>query len=184
MEREVPAAFQELHSEESVQQHVADLALVIEEYAAQVLKDTGTPLLALCILRGGFLFFSDLLKTCKISIEPAFVRCESYSSEVNAAQLDTIKTNYVGTDFHNRTILLVDDICDTGKTLRHLAEDILTNRGARSVKSVTMVYRNRADSVFKPDWHAFAYGGEEWLVGYGMEDRNCYMNYPALYKFS
>ena len=184
MEREVPAAFHELHSDKAVSEHVEKLALEVEAYAAQVLRDTSRPLLALCVLRGGFLFFSDLLKACKVSIEPAFCRCQSYSSEKNSTKLDTIETNFVGTDFHNRHVLLVDDICDTGITLRHIKEDILTHRGARSVKSVTFVYRDRADSVFKPDWSALTYGGEEWLVGYGMEDRNLFMNYPALYKLT
>lgn len=184
MEREVPPAFKELHSEESVQKLVRGLADEIEVYADEVLRNTNRPLLALCILRGGFLFFSDLMKACRVSIEPAFCRCQSYSSEANSTQLDTIKTNFVGTDFHNRDVLLIDDICDTGKTMRHLAEEIKAHRGARTVKSCTFVFRLRTDTVFRPDWHALSYGGEEWLVGYGMEDRNCYMNYPALYRLS
>lgn len=181
MERPVPENFDLLHDAASLKRHVDQLAGEIEPWAAKVLEETGLPLLALCILRGGAFFFTDLLKACRISIEPAFCRARSYSSVENATQLGSVETTFIGTAFDGRSVLLVDDICDTGKTLAYLAAD-LPRRGAREVRSATLVFRDRSDSSFKPDWHAFTYGGNEWLVGYGMEDRNQYMNYPALYR--
>ncbi|MFP4281073.1 MAG: phosphoribosyltransferase [Opitutales bacterium] len=181
MEREIPSNFEQLHDAEALQGHVECLARPIEQWAAGILAETGRPVLALCILRGAVHFFSDLVKACRVSIEPAFCRTWSYSSEENA-QLGTIRTDFLGSDFTGRDVLLVDDICDTGHTLRHLVESLTGEHGARSVKSTTLIYRERPDSVFRPDWHALAYSGGEWLVGYGMEDRNRYMNYPALYR--
>ncbi len=181
MERQVPHHFDQLHDAVSLQAKVDQLARAIEPWAHQVLENTGRALLALCILRGGVFFFTDLLKSCAVSIEPAFCRARSYSSEENSSPLGTVETNFMGTDFEGRSVLLVDDICDSGSTLRHLTEE-LPRLGAREVRSVTLVLRHREDSVYRPDWHALTYGGDEWLVGYGMEDRNRYMNYPALYR--
>lgn len=181
MEREVPSTFQELHHPDSLKALVDQLARSIEVWAAEVLAATGRPLLGLCILRGGVIFFSDLMKACKVSIELGFCRTRSYSSLTNGTQLATIETDFLGIDFKDRDILLVDDVCDSGKTLRHLEKELMQHHGARSVRSATLIFREHPDSVFKPDWFALNYQGDEWFVGYGMEDCNCYMNYPALY---
>lgn len=182
MQREVPPTFDLLHDPESLLREVSKLSPAIDEWGRQVLSETGKPIMALCVLRGGVLFFSDLAKACAVSLELAFCRARSYSSQENATQLDTIETTFFGTDFEGRDVLMVDDICDSGRTLRHLEEELLSKKGARSVRTVTLVYREREDSVFQPDWHALAYSGDEWLVGYGMEDCNRYMNYPSLYR--
>ncbi len=177
----VPDNFKLIHDIDSIQKHIGHLVEDITPWAREVLDTTGKPVLALCVLRGGVLFFSDLLKAMPISIEPCFCRCRSYSSEENATQLDTISTHYLETDFKDRDVLIIDDICDSGKSLRHLTEDIMTHQGAKSVKTVTFIFRDRPDSVYKPDWHALTYGGDEWFVGYGMEDKNLYMNHPHIH---
>lgn len=180
MHSNLPSHYQPYLTAEQVQTIVAQMAQAVAPWARQSQIETGHQPLAICILRGAVFFFSDLLKNCPISIQPAFCSCRSYSSEVNGARLRELQADFLGADFAGRNVLLVDDICDSGRTLKLLAERVL-KEGALSVKTATLIYRQRSDSLFRPDWFGVEYHGEEWFVGYGMEDKHHHMNLPGLY---
>lgn len=180
MHPNLPPHYRPYLSAGQVQSIVAHMAEAITPWARQSQEETGHQPLAICILRGAVFFFSDLLKSCPISIQPAFCSCRSYSSETNGVRLEELHADFLGADFAGRNVLLVDDICDSGRTLKLLAERVL-KEGALSVKTATLIYRHRSDSLFKPDWAGVEYAGEEWFVGYGMEDKHHHMNLPGLY---
>ena len=57
----------------------------------------------------------------------------------------------------------------------------LLERGAREVRSAVLIRRLINDPAYTPTWSAFDYGGEEWFVGYGMEDGERWRNLPGVY---
>ena len=136
-------------------------------------------LLSVCVLRGGAFFFADLLRELCLSVEPFFCRARSYSSETNT-QSSGVNIEIESVDLSGRVVLIVDDICDSGRTLAAITESF-KERGAKDVRSVSLLYRASEQSVFKPDWHGFEYVGDEWFVGYGMEDKNTHSNLPGVY---
>ena len=79
-----------------------------------------------------------------------------------------------------RHVLLIDDICDSGRTLAHI-RGRLREHHAREVLTAVLVHRLHAASGFTPDFACFQYPGPEWLAGYGMDDCHWRMNYPAVY---
>jgi hypoxanthine phosphoribosyltransferase len=182
MTRHVPQHYSEIFSETQVQQSVRHVARELTPWVAQVHAATGDQPLALCVLRGAFLFFADLLRSVPHSIQPAFVRCQSYVQEENR-QSDSIHFDLGGTVVKGRAILLADDICDTGRTLKVLSEHLLA-LGAREVKTAVLIHRRHPASVFAPDFACFRYDGPEWFAGYGMEDSHWRMNYPAVYTLN
>ena len=95
-------------------------------------------------------------------------------------QLPDVEITLDGLVVENRNILLVDDICDTGRTLKTLTAN-LTALGAREVKSAVLLRRETANAVFEPDWFGFHYSGEEYFVGYGLDDNNRAANLPDVY---
>jgi hypoxanthine phosphoribosyltransferase len=183
MTPEVPAHYNLELNPDQIRELVAKMAEEITPWAVEAYEKTQTPPLAVCILRGGVLFFSDLVRAIPVSMQLAFCVCRSYSSETNEALRDTIQVEMDKTVIAGRAVLLIDDICDSGGTFKYL-EHFVLKHGAVDVRTAAFVFRDHHSSIFRPNYAAYTYAGDEWFVGYGMEDRNAYMNLPGLYKMA
>lgn len=167
----LPEHLELLHDADEMEEALVRMAATIDAWSEGAEARTGKMLLALCVLRGGVFFFSDLLLHMKYSIEPAFCRAFAYAKTKNGEPLDKMFVDWQGLDPVGREVLLVDNICDSGRTLLHV-DRWLRMQGVRRVRSVTMMHRLRDDAVTSPDLTGFTYPGDEWLVGYGMRDAN------------
>ncbi|MCX6937381.1 MAG: phosphoribosyltransferase family protein [Verrucomicrobia bacterium] len=171
-----PSHLDPLYDEMQIEEALARLAAEVDGWAAGAEARTGQMLLALCVLRGGVFFFSDLLQRMTRSVEPAFCRAFSYAKTENGAPLERMFVDWQQLKPLGREVILVDNICDSGRTLLHV-EAWLRLQGARRVRSVTMMHRLRTDALAVPATTGFVYSGYEWLVGYGMRDQAAhYMN--------
>jgi len=170
MEKPLPEHLELLHTESEIDEALGRLAEVVDGWAAGAEARTGKMLLALCVLRGGVFFYSDLLQKMTRSVEPAFCRAFSYAKTENGAPLKRMFVDWQQLTPLGREVVLVDNICDSGRTLLHV-DAWLRMQGARRVRSVTMVHRLRDDGMTRPDATGFTYAGGEWLVGYGMRDQ-------------
>ncbi len=177
--RKIPDNFRRLYSKEDIAYRVYKLAGEMRQWVQETHENDGQQILAVCILRGGVFFFADLLKEIPYTVEPTFCRCMSYSSENNTAD-DAFRMVVAPAEMEGRQVLLVDDICDSGRTLRNLHDYALEN-GAKDVKTAVLIHREHDASVYRPDFVAFNYSGPEWFAGYGMEDKNHNSNYPEVY---
>lgn len=136
-----------------------------------------TPLLseetvAVPILRGGLFFAADLLRALPMSVYISPLTVSSYPfNEVQGEVSITGQEAYDG-----KQVLLIDDICDSGKSFEALKAAFGPEK---SVITVSLV--RRANSPFKPDFVGFEYQGDEWLVGYGMDDNGKFRNLDGIY---
>ncbi|MCH2156915.1 MAG: phosphoribosyltransferase [Opitutales bacterium] len=178
-ERTIPPYFQLTYAKEDIAYRTYQLGTDISTWAEESYKETGEQILGVCILRGGVFFFSDLLKQIAYTVEPSYCRCQSYSSEDNT-QGDTFNITVKPEGIEGRHVLLVDDICDSGKTLSKMVEYCQEN-GAKEVRTAVLIHRIHEESVYTPDYTGFRYEGNEWFAGYGMEDKNHRANYPEVY---
>lgn len=178
----IPSSFQKAFSEKEIGVRTTDLANEIAPWCREVLQKTGQQPLAVCVLRGGLFFFSDLLRALPLSVEPTFCRTWSYSSKTNKLE-SAVRVNVGDVECHGRGVLVIDDICDTGSTLRKL-EHVFRELGAAEVRTAVLIHRRVPDSVFSPHWSCFAHEGPEWFVGYGMEDKNTFSNLRDVYIIS
>jgi len=181
MRRSLPPHLDELYPRPAIDERLDVLAATVDSWAAEAYQNSGSPLLAVCILRGGVFFFSDLLQRLATSVEPAFCRAWSYAKGMNGACEETLRLDWHGTKLDGRDVLLVDNICDSGRTLA-VAWAQASQAGARSVRSITLVQRVRKDSVHTPTAAGFIYPGSEWLVGYGLRDGEARTNLPSVYR--
>jgi len=179
MIRKIPDNFKRVYSKEDIAYCVYKLAGDIRHWVLETEEKTGQQILAICVLRGGVFFFSDLLKEIPYTVEPSFCRAMSYSSEDNT-QSNEFRLVVEPAEMKGRHVLLVDDICDSGKTLKNLHAYALET-GAAEVRTATLIHRNHEDSVYTPDYIGFEYTGNEWFAGYGMEDKNHNSNFPEVY---
>ena len=125
----------------------------------------GGGIVFVCIMKGGFMFFSDLIKKVNYPIEVDFIRCSSYDGqEQKALKLHSD----VEVSIEDKTVFIVDDILDSGETIKMLKNHFL-KYGAKQVETVSAVYK---ENVGFPN-HFYIYkqpeGVNPWYIGYGMD---------------
>ena len=125
----------------------------------------GGGIVFVCVMKGGFMFFSDLIKKIKYPIEVDFVKCSSYDGQSQKV----LEIHYdIETDVTDKTVFLVDDILDSGQTMKALKEHYKI-LGAKHVETVSAVYKENLDF---PN-HFFIYQQKQnenpWYIGYGMD---------------
>jgi len=175
----LPSEFQLTYSADAIAARIKELSIEITVWIKDAEKRTGMPVAAVCVLRGAVFFFTDLLRAFPVSVEPFFCRTRAYSDD--SQQLDEVEVDVDDLDVTGRAILLVDEICDTGATLRKLQEVFILN-GAKEIHAAVAIQRKIDDSKYVPRWAAFIHDGPEWFVGYGMDSENRFRNLPAMYR--
>jgi hypoxanthine phosphoribosyltransferase len=176
----IPKNFQICYTPEQIQNRVAELGKDISLWTERVWNDSHTDILAVPILRGGIFFFADLVRSIKNSVEIAPVKVWAYASGENAKQLDKVSVDVSVIPARGRRVLLIDDICDSGRTLEELHQQLLA-AGALEVCSAVLIKREQPKMTFSPTWSAFNYVGPEWFVGYGMDDSERWRNLPGVF---
>jgi len=159
---------------EQVQQRVRELADTIS-------KDyEGKNLVAVGILRGAFMFFSDLVRAIKVPMTVDFVIASSYMKEATSGE---VKVHYdVREDVRDKDVLLIEDIVDTGITLNHIRERMLLKR-PQSLKICTFLDKKERRVVDVPlDYTGFEIPNE-FVVGYGLDYDNQFRNLPYIAVF-
>ena len=153
-------------SESALQAKIIQLANAINQSE----KSSKTPVVFVGILNGAFMFFSDLVKYIKFPIEIDFVRVKSYDGQ-NRKEIKFIKDLEV--DIEGKHVYLVDDIIDSGHTMKFLI-DHFKERGATNVTPVATIYKENL--VIQDALCILQYPqNSPWFVGYGMdnEDGTC-----------
>lgn len=130
------------------------------------------------ILKGAVPFLADLVRAMDIHMEMDFMDVSSYgNATVSSGEVRILKD--LSTLVEGRHIILVEDIVDSGRTLRYLVE-LLKHRKAASVKIVTMIDKPEGRVV---DMAADYVGYEvpnEFVVGYGLDYAEDYRNLPYI----
>ena len=150
-----------------------DLDIKIKILAKQINdkhRDDPTPVELVCILNGGFMFFSDLVKQINIPIEIDFIRCKSYFGR---KQGDLVVTKDLETKIKNKHVYLVDDILDSGNTMTAVKK-FLKVKEPKSITPVVAIYKENVDfdEVFHIIYQDCDTIFDPWYVGYGMDDEN------------
>ena len=132
--------------------------------------------IVVCILKGSVLFFTDLIRNMKTSVELDFMAVSSYGSGTKSTGVLNIKKD-LSIDIKDRDVLIVEDIVDSGNTLYNLKK-ILNERGPASVNIVTLLDKpERREVPMEPDYTGFVIE-DEFVIGYGLDYAEDYRNLP------
>ena len=159
-----------LISEQELQQKVKDLSRIItNDYI-------GKNLMLICVLKGGIMFVTDLMKNITIPVQIDFMAISSYGMSTTTSGvvriLKDLETEVVGKD-----LLIVEDIVDSGLTLKYLKE-MLLSRNPNSIKICTILDKPEGRQVdVKADYVGFNIP-DEFVVGYGLDYAEKYRNLP------
>lgn len=132
------------------------------------------------VLNGSFLFMADLLKEIEIPCEVSFIKVSSYKGTESSGTLK--ETLGLPEDLHNRDVILIEDIVDTGFTLRSILENVYLQQPA-SVRVCSLLYKPAA--ILAPIKELEYVGFEipnEFVVGYGLDYNSLGRNLKDIYR--
>ncbi len=153
----------------------------VKELADKISEDyEGKNLLAVGILKGAFIFFSDLVRMIRTPLVVDFLLASSY---IKSDTCGEVQIHYdIREDVTDKDVLLIEDIVDTGVTLNYLRERILM-RGPRSLKICAFLDKTARREVEVPlDYVGFTIPNE-FVVGYGLDYDNKFRNLPYISVF-
>ena len=161
-----------LYSEEELKRRVAEMG----EELYDAFKDRNP--LFLGVLKGSFIFMSDIVRACQIKSDIEFIAVSSYSNGTSSSGVVQI-THDLQQDITGREVIVIEDILDSGNTLYFLKNYFLT-KGAKSVTIVTLLDKPaRRTKPIQADYAGFEVP-DEFVVGYGLDYAQKYRNIPYI----
>lgn len=158
----------------------ADLARRVDELAARIRRDVGAGarLHVVCVLKGAFVFMSDLVRALDLPLTMDFMAVASYGMHTTSSgEVRVLKD--LDTALEGRDVLIVEDIVDSGLTLHYLQE-IIRARGPRSVRTVCLLNKpSRRIVDVRVEYIGFDID-DHFVVGYGLDFDERYRNLPDI----
>ena len=160
-------------NEDEIEKMVADVAQKISD------DYKNSKLVLIGVLKGAFVFMSDLIRKITIPVKIDFVGVSSYGLNTASSGKITLTRN-IEIDIKNKDVLIIEDIVDTGLTLKYLI-DYLKSFDPKSVKICALLDKyERRKTKIRVDYpcHRIEKG---FVVGYGIDYAEDYRNLPAIY---
>ncbi|KRM71234.1 hypoxanthine phosphoribosyltransferase [Lacticaseibacillus brantae] len=156
-----------------------DIQAINARLAAQIKADyAGKNPLVVCILKGAILFMTDLVREIDDYLEIDFMDVSSYGdATISSGEVKIIKD--LDTSVRGRDVLIVEDIVDTGRTLRYLM-DMFQTRQANSIKVCTLMDKPEGRVVDVSADYVGTKVPNEFVVGYGLDYAERYRNLPYI----
>ena len=152
----------------------------VRELGEQISGDyRGREILAVGVLKGAFVFMADLVRCIEGDVRLDFIAASSYGSGDKSSGVVKIKKD-LSTNPEGKNILLIEDIADTGNTLKYLKDVYLPGKGASSVKICTLLdkpARRVVDVIL--DYCGFEIE-DKFVIGYGLDYAEYGRNMPEI----
>lgn len=152
----------------------------IRELGAQISEDyRGSDLLLLCILKGGVLFLTDLMRHITIPHEIDFLAVSSYGKNIRDSTGVVRIVKDLDEPIDGRNLLIVEDIIDTGHTLSYISRNLVARQPA-SLKICTLLDKAERREVEIPvDYTGFVIP-DKFVFGYGLDLDEKFRNLPFI----
>ncbi len=162
-----------LIGEEALQKRIAELgAEISRDYA-------GKELLLVCILRGGVMFLTDLMRHITVPHMIDFMSVSSYGVGARRSRGQTRITLDLNTDVQNRHVLLIEDIVDSGYTVKAVLE-VLSGRDPKSLRTCVLLDKAERREVEVPVNYRGFFIPDKFVFGYGLDADEYYRNLPFI----
>jgi hypoxanthine phosphoribosyltransferase len=156
----------------------ADIQKKVKEIGQTLNKKfKGKDVVAVCVLKGSFVFFSDLIRSMETDVQCEFFGVSSYNGTSSSGEVKV--TLDLAHPIEGKDVILVEDIVDTGITMNYLKSALLS----RKPKSLTtVVLLEKPDALKVPcevDYVGFKIPND-FVVGYGLDYQGLYRNLPYI----
>src|SRR6185369_2377171 len=158
-----------LITEEQIARRVRQLTRKIQQDFA------GRDLVVVALLNGTVMFLADLIRHLSLPLRLDFIGVSSYGSGTTAGKLEFTKQLRI--DVQRRDVLVVDDILDTGKTLKRVCAELRQHKPRRMKICVLLDKKGRREEKIQADYVGFTIP-DLFVVGYGLDYAEQYRNLP------
>jgi hypoxanthine phosphoribosyltransferase len=150
----------------------------VDAMAAQISAKYGNRQLTIvAVMTGSLVLMADLMRRLSMPVRVSLIQASSYRGGTQSGEL-WIRDDMM-LDVTDRDVIVIDDIFDTGKTLREVLRRI-QSMGPKSLASAVLLHKEGRQTVaLKPDFVAFRIP-DEFVVGYGLDYQDLYRNLPYL----
>jgi hypoxanthine phosphoribosyltransferase len=170
-----PYVIDRMISAKSIAARIETLSHEIEAEFADTDK-----LVVVGLLRGSFVFIADLVRELDLPVEVDFLEASSYGNAMESSREVRILKDLRGA-IEGRDVLVVEDIVDTGHTLYHVRQ-LLMSRAPRRLRTIALLDKpSRREAPIKADWTGFEIP-DEFVVGYGIDFAQRNRNLPFIGK--
>ena len=163
-----------LYSQEEIQERIEALA---DEIAQRM---NTQDLMIICLLRGSFIFAADLVRELyRVGVQPQvdFMTVSSYSGTESTGNITVHRD--IRDDVKGRTVLILDDILETGRTIS-AAKELIQQRGAADIKVAMLLDKpGKRDKEIEADFVGFTIA-DRFVVGYGLDYDNHFRELPFI----
>ncbi|WP_411824519.1 hypoxanthine phosphoribosyltransferase [Leptospira sp. 'Mane'] len=149
----------------------------VDELGREISRDfLGKELILIGVLNGGFIFTADLCRSIAIPHEIDFIGASSYGDGTKSSGKIEY-TKFLKRTIKGKSVLIVEDIVDTGKTLEFLVNDLMKHEPLSLQIAALFWKKEKANPHLHVDYYGFEIG-DEYLVGYGLDHAGMYRNLP------
>ncbi|MDE7410842.1 MAG: hypoxanthine phosphoribosyltransferase [Paramuribaculum sp.] len=155
----------------------------IDQLAERITQDCkNTRPLFLCVLNGAFPFAADLFRKVQLpDAEISFIRLKSYEGTSSTGVVKEVLG--LNDDIEGRTVIVIEDIVDTGKTIANLVAD-LRKKNPLDVKIATLLFKPQSlQTDIKPDYVGFEIPSD-FIIGFGLDIDGLARNLPDIWVVS
>lgn len=163
---------------ESVLFSEEDIAQIVKRMGEQISRDyAGKDLVLIAVLRGAVVFMGDLMRAIDVPLSIDFMAVSSYGANAKSSGIVRIVKD-LDMDIKGRDVLIVEDILDSGLTLKYLMQN-LSNRGPASLEVATFLWKDveGKQAAIDPKYVG-THCPDAFVVGYGLDYAEHYRNLP------
>ena len=154
-----------------------EIAIRVEALGKAITEEfEGEELTVICVLKGAFMFCSDLLKQINLPVKLEFIALSSYGDGTSSSGNVKLEMDLSGT-IAGKNVLVVEDIVDTGLTIKTLTE-MLNVRNPKTLKLASLLFKpTRNEHPAKIDYLGFEIE-DKFVIGYGLDYAGRYRELP------
>jgi hypoxanthine phosphoribosyltransferase len=160
-----------------------EIAELVRNLASRIRADyDGKSLLLIGVLKGAYVFLSDLIRELRMDVEIDFVRLSSYGNDRESSGTITLIKD-ISRDIRGKHVLIVEEIIDSGRSLKFLY-DRLIHSGPASLEIVTLLDKHRKRVVDVPVKYSGKKVGDHFLIGYGLDLEEKVRNSSSIFSLT
>jgi len=156
-----------------------EIAIRVANLGNAITKDfEGQDLVVICVLKGAFMFCSDLIKKINVPIKLEFISLSSYGDGTSSSGNVRLEMD-ISSNIEGKNVLVIEDIVDTGLTIKTLME-LLEVRKPKEIKLATLLYKpSKTKHPVKIDYLGFEVE-DKFVIGYGLDYAGRYRELPYI----